>query len=130
MSVGYLADSFDLLNVRDLDLIAQARERCSHLILGVYADEFVEQTTGRTPVVPLHERMAVLSHVRGVAEVVVHDPTTAGADPTVLQLVSADGAAPAPVDGILLTPARASRSAVLRNALRPVATEPDGEAVA
>ena len=45
MSVGYLADSFDLINVRDLDLIAQARARCARLVVGVFTDEYVERVS-------------------------------------------------------------------------------------
>jgi glycerol-3-phosphate cytidylyltransferase len=73
MSVGYFADSFDMINVRDLDLIAQARERCSRLMLGVFTDDYAEQLFGRRPVVPLDERKAVLQHIGGVAEVLTHD---------------------------------------------------------
>ena len=73
MSVGYLADSFDLINVRDLDLIAQARARCARLVVGVFTDDYVERVSGRRPVIPLSERMAVLQQVRGIVEVVAHD---------------------------------------------------------
>ena len=38
MSVGYLAGLFDLVNVRDLDLINQARAGCARLVLGVFTD--------------------------------------------------------------------------------------------
>ena len=60
MSVGYLADSFDLINVRDLDLIAQARARCTRPIVGVFTNQYTEWVSGRRPVLPLSERMAVL----------------------------------------------------------------------
>lgn len=43
MSVGCLADSFDLINVGDLDLIAQAGARCSRLVVGVFTDEYTEK---------------------------------------------------------------------------------------
>lgn len=73
MSKGYLAASFDLLNVGDLDVIAQARQRCDHLTVGVFSDAYVEQCSGRGPVIPLAERLELLCHVRGVDTVVVHD---------------------------------------------------------
>lgn len=76
MSKGYLAASFDLLNVGDLDIIAQARQRCDHLIVGVYTDEYVEGLLGRRPVTPFVERMELVRHVRGVDTVVVHDEHT------------------------------------------------------
>jgi len=59
MSVGCLADSFDF-NVRDLDLIAQARARCTRPIVCVFTREYAEWVSRRRPVVPLSERVAVL----------------------------------------------------------------------
>ena len=73
MSVGYLPNVFDMLNVRDLALIAQARQHCSQLVVGVFSDDFAERLLGRRPVVPMAERVAMVSHVRGVDAVVVHD---------------------------------------------------------
>jgi hypothetical protein len=123
MSVGYLAQSFDLLNVRDLDLIAQAREHCTHLIVGVYTDEWVEALQGRRPVVPLAERMALVGHVRGVAEVLEH-----GDDAVELPLgaivFAVDGEAPETASEVVsLSTRRHSVSGALRDALRPVAHE-------
>jgi glycerol-3-phosphate cytidylyltransferase len=126
MSVGYLAQSFDLLNVRDLDLIAQARQHCAHLIVGVHTDELVEARQGRRPVVPLSERMALVGHVRGVAEVVEH-----GDDPVELPLgtvvFAVDDETPeTTLDVVPLSTRRHTVSVALREALRPV----DREAVA
>lgn len=73
MAAGYLACSFDLLNVADLDLIVQSRQRCSWLTVGVYSDEQVVRLNGRPPIVPLAERMALVEHIRGVDAVVVHE---------------------------------------------------------
>ena len=60
MTVGYFVGSFDMLDVVDLDLIAQARSQCSRLIVGVYTDAAVADTVGRPPVMPLSERMTLL----------------------------------------------------------------------
>ena len=126
MSVGYLADSFDLINVRDLDLIAQAHARSTRLVVGVFTDDYAEWLFGRRPVVPLSERMAVLRHVRGIDEVVAHDDGSfAGVADAVL--FAADDAPRDVSDQVVwLTPRRRSESVVLRNAL---ASE-DQEAVA
>jgi hypothetical protein len=137
---GYLARSFDLINVRDLDLIAQARQRCSRLVVGVHSDALVEQLTGRPPVVPLAERLAIVAHVRGVDEVRVHE---ADSEPAVaVVFVETSGPVPSspvsssPVSSgtasstpgrtvIMLDGARQTESTVLRLALEPL-----GEAVA
>lgn len=76
MPVGYLADSFDMIGLRDLDLIVQARARCSQLLVGVFTDDYVEHLFGRHPVVPFDERAAVVQHIDGVSDVVSHDPLT------------------------------------------------------
>ena len=74
MIAGYLPHGFDLFSVADLSLVDQARSHCDHLVVGVLTDEDIEARTGRRPVVPLSERLDIVSHVRGVDRVVVHDP--------------------------------------------------------
>lgn len=72
MSVGYLAGAFDVITVADLDVIGQARALCSRLLVGVVTDDDAERWLGRLPMAPVEERMAVLRHIEGVADVVVH----------------------------------------------------------
>jgi bifunctional ADP-heptose synthase (sugar kinase/adenylyltransferase) len=137
MSVGYLADSFDLINVRDLDLIAQAYAQCSRLVLGVFTDEYAERVFGRRPVVPLAERIALLRHVRGVADAVPHsedvEPILAAVE--VVLFVAADVPVQVIEDPVVLTPRRHTESPVLRSALLAADLQDvdggiDGEAVA
>lgn len=117
MTVGYLASSFDLLNVRDLDLLAQARQQCTVLIVGVFSDGVAHARTGRRPVVPVAERKALVSHVRGVSEVLVHDEYW---QPLAVDTIFAVAGEPALI-GIgntwLLSPRRQTSSPVLRAAL-------------
>jgi cytidyltransferase-like protein len=123
MNFGYLAHAFDLFNVRDLDLIDEARQRCSHLIVGVFSDEFATQILGRQPIVPLEERMALVRHVRGVAEVVAHDNEEApfGLECTRFSLPDYAHLSHAQ-NAVILKPTRESRSAALREVLRPKET--------
>ncbi|WP_375426348.1 adenylyltransferase/cytidyltransferase family protein [uncultured Friedmanniella sp.] len=120
MVVGYLLGTFDMLNIADLDVIAQARSRSSRLVLGVHTDEAARLLAGLPPVVPLEERLTLLRHVRGVDEVVVHEQTEAAASAAAVFTVRADDGGP---DAELLTPRRVSTSAVLRRALEPGAAE-------
>jgi cytidyltransferase-like protein len=121
MTSGYLACSFDLLNVADLDVIGQARRRCDRLVVGVYTDEYAERASGRPPVVPLSERVEILRHVRGVDQVLEHD----GSDQEAIrrsQLVFTVGDVDlpeSPSGTILLRPTRTTRSRELRDALAP-----------
>ena len=119
MSLGYLACSFDLLNVGHLDLVAQARQLCDRLIVGVYTDEAIERADGRPPVTPLAERTALIGHVRGVDEVVVHDAVPERGTEATMVLVDDDGSHPIVVREIDLVPRRATASPVLLAALRP-----------
>lgn len=121
MHVGYLAHGFDLLNIGDLDVIAQVRARCSRLIIGVLSDESIQTSTGRPPVVPLAERVALVRHTRGVDAVVVHDETDAGhhREATTVFRVSQRTAFSGDQNPVLLTPARTTASPTLRHALRP-----------
>ena len=73
MNSGYLAGAFDLLNVRDLDLIEQAAARCEHLTVGVFSDDHVEERFGRRPIVPVEERVRLVAGLRNVDEAQVHD---------------------------------------------------------
>ncbi|GAA1851419.1 hypothetical protein GCM10009714_36250 [Microlunatus capsulatus] len=129
MSVGYLAHSFDLLNVRDLDLVAQAGERCDELVAGVLADDLVEQRYGRRPVVPVAERLALVARVRGVSRAVEQ---TGAEVPAEVGAVTAFVVADEPsvldgVDAVVLSPRRETASDVLRHALRAAVSD---EAVA
>jgi Cytidylyltransferase-like len=120
--VGYLARSFDLINVRDLELIAQARRCCELLIVGVYADDTVLALTGRPPLVPLSERLALVSHVRGVDQAVVHDPEASTAESGVVVFVErGSGSADQPA-AVSLEVTRHTESSALRQALAPTRT--------
>ena len=116
LEIGYLADLFDLLNVRDLDVIRQASELCGRLVVGVFTDEYAQQFLGHTPVVPFEERRELVSHVRGVDEARAHSlksvreawPTFGLADrPQVVEHAA----------GPVLFPRRVTASVLLSNAL-------------
>jgi cytidyltransferase-like protein len=116
-----LAHAFDLINVGDLDLIAQARRHCSRLVVGVHSDELVTALTGRPPVVPLAERLALVSHVRGVAEALVHEAGSLPAEADAVIFVERDSRDAERLPTIRLAATRFTESAALRNALEPIA---------
>jgi cytidyltransferase-like protein len=118
MSKGYLVATFDLLNVRDLDVIEQATARCDHLVVGVFSDDLVEQRLGRRPVVPVDERARLVANVRGVDRVLVHEAWSDDHGSTVFALRDdLDLLGPQPV--VILDSRRESTSDVLRAALSP-----------
>lgn len=117
MTYGYLACSFDLLNVRHLDLIAQASTSCDRLVVGVLTDEHAEALHGRRPVVPLRERLDLIRHVRSVAEVIVHTESALERGFDALFGVT-DEYVDLPGDVIWLEPVRVSASQALCDAVR------------
>lgn len=68
--VGYVPGGFDMLHVGHINILTAARERCSHLVVGVATDESLERMKGRLPVVPHAERMKLVEALRFVDEVV------------------------------------------------------------
>ena len=68
--VGYAPGAYDLFHVGHLNILRHAKRRCDYLIAGVVADDVLEVTKGRRPLVPLAERMEIVSHISFVDEVV------------------------------------------------------------
>ncbi len=74
---GLLMGVFDLFHVGHLRLIRRAKEHCRFLRVGVLSDELVMKFKNKAPVIPLEERMEILSAIRDVDEVyaVTDDPS-------------------------------------------------------
>jgi glycerol-3-phosphate cytidylyltransferase len=72
--IGYAPGAYDLFHVGHLNLLRHAKSRCDFLIAGVVSDDMLELAKGRRPVIPLEERLAIVSHIsyvdRAIAEVV------------------------------------------------------------
>ncbi|OUE08104.1 Glycerol-3-phosphate cytidylyltransferase [Clavibacter michiganensis] len=66
--IGYAAGAFDLFHVGHLNILKHAKSQCDYLIAGVVSDEMLERNKGITPVVPLAERLEIVSHISYVDE--------------------------------------------------------------
>jgi glycerol-3-phosphate cytidylyltransferase len=64
--IGYAAGAFDLFHIGHLNILKHAKSQCDYLIAGVVSDEMLEQNKGITPVIPLAERLEIVSNVRFV----------------------------------------------------------------
>ena len=64
--VGYAPGVYDLFHIGHLNILRRARGMCDELIAGVVSDEMATLAKGRPPVVPLEERLEIVSHVRFV----------------------------------------------------------------
>lgn len=67
--VGYAPGVYDLFHVGHLNILRTAKARCDILIAGVVSDEMAFRAKGRLPVVPLDERLEIVSHIRFVDRV-------------------------------------------------------------
>jgi glycerol-3-phosphate cytidylyltransferase len=68
--VGYAPGVYDLFHVGHLNILKHAKSRCDYLIAGVVSDEMTMLAKGRAPVVPLAERLEIVSHISFVDEAV------------------------------------------------------------
>jgi glycerol-3-phosphate cytidylyltransferase len=70
--VGYVPGAWDMFHVGHLNILRRAAEHCDQLIAGVVLDEVLLAAKGRLPVVPMAERMEIVSAI-GVVDRVVAD---------------------------------------------------------
>ena len=68
--VGYAPGVYDLFHVGHLNILKHARSECDYLIAGVVSDEMALLAKGRTPVMPLVERLEIVRSLRYVDEAV------------------------------------------------------------
>lgn len=71
--LGYVPGVYDLFHVGHLNVLRNARQFCDHLIAGVLTDELAYRVKGAWPVVPLAERLDIVSSIRFVDEAVAED---------------------------------------------------------
>lgn len=64
--IGYAAGAFDLFHIGHLNILNRAKENCDYLIAGVASDEMCERNKGQLPVIPLEERLEIISSLRCV----------------------------------------------------------------
>ena len=67
--VGFTAGAFDMFHVGHLNLIKNAKARCDYLIVGVNTDALVSSYKKKKVIVPLKERMEIISALKYVDEV-------------------------------------------------------------
>lgn len=71
--IGFTAGAFDMFHVGHLNLIKNAKARCDYLIVGVNTDELISSYKSKSAVVPLEERIQIVSAIKYVDEVIPVD---------------------------------------------------------
>jgi glycerol-3-phosphate cytidylyltransferase len=62
-----------MFHVGHLNILRNSRLACDYLIAGVVCDELSRRAKGKSPVIPLAERLEIVSSIRYVDEAVVED---------------------------------------------------------
>lgn len=73
MTIGYAPGVFDLFHIGHLNALRHAKMHCDHLIAGVVSDDLAFKMKGRPPVVPIHERLSIVSSIRFVDEAIIEN---------------------------------------------------------
>ena len=71
MIIGYTQGTFDMFHIGHLNLIKRAKEHCDYLIVGVNSDELVLSYKNKSTIVPLNERVEIISALKYVDDVIV-----------------------------------------------------------
>ena len=71
--VGYVPGVFDMFHIGHLNILRNARLACDYLVAGVVSDERALDAKGQAPVVPVAERLEIVSSIRYVDEAVIED---------------------------------------------------------
>lgn len=69
--IGYVPGAWDMFHIGHLNILRRSRELCDELIVGVVTDEELLRAKGKTPFVPLAERMDVVASLDLVDNVVI-----------------------------------------------------------
>lgn len=67
--VGYTQGSYDMFHIGHLNILKNAKSICDYLIVGVNSDDLMRSYKNKSPIIPEHERMMIISHVDYVDEV-------------------------------------------------------------
>lgn len=66
----YTSGSFDIFHYGHLNILKRTKALCDHLVVGVSTDELITEAKGRPPIIPFHERIAVIEALDCVDEVI------------------------------------------------------------
>ena len=74
--VGYAPGVYDMFHIGHLNILRNSRLACDYLIAGVVSDDLSRRAKGKSPVIPLAERLEIVRSIRYVDEAVAEDVPT------------------------------------------------------
>lgn len=69
--LGYTQGVFDMFHVGHLNLLLNAKKQCERLIVGINADELVEEYKHKHPVISEKDRRYIVEHIDCVDEAII-----------------------------------------------------------
>ena len=73
MRIGFTCSSFDLLHAGHVAMLAEAKQNCDYLIVGLQNDPSVDRPEKNKPIQSIFERQLQITACRFVDEVVVYN---------------------------------------------------------
>jgi glycerol-3-phosphate cytidylyltransferase len=74
MKIGFTASAFDLLHAGHILMLAEAKEQCDYLIVGLHTDPTIDRPdTKNKPIQSVFERFTQLQAVKFIDEIVPYD---------------------------------------------------------
>lgn len=70
--IGFTDGVYDMFHVGHLNMIREAKKRCDYLIVGVHADEIVENYKHRKTVINEDDRREIIAALKDVDEAVIN----------------------------------------------------------
>ena len=74
--IGYAPGVYDMFHIGHLNILRNSRLACDYLIAGVVSDDLSRRAKGKSPVIPLAERLEIVRSIRYVDEAVEEDVPT------------------------------------------------------
>ena len=71
MIKGFTQGTYDMFHIGHLNLLRNAKDHCDYLIVGVNSDDLVENYKHKRPIIPVEERVEIISAIRYVDQVII-----------------------------------------------------------
>lgn len=69
--VGYTQGVYDMFHIGHLNLLNNAKNYCDYLVVGVNADELVEEYKHKKPVIGEEERRTIVENIKAVDKAII-----------------------------------------------------------